>query len=143
MSEQTTTPELAQELSPTPYWDNIMDKYNDPFPGMKNMAMTGLLIRMAPENNLLQEDPQAYEEGLDLTIQAAKLEDDDFYNYWTVRYCAIHVLANVLKETRENPEHYEIHERAAQVILEAIKNRRDRREIRQAARVAKKKFFRK
>ena len=55
----------------------------------KNIAMTGLMIPMAPENNLLDEDPELYEKGLDLVTEAAMLKDNEQYSYWTVRYLSL------------------------------------------------------
>ena len=116
MTEQIPSSELAQELSPTSYWDNIMNNYNDPFLGMKNIAMTGLLIGMASENNLLEKDPQAYKEGLDLTLDAVENQD------YTIRFCAIHILHNILEQTKDNIRYEEIFEVAKAAVLDHVKD---------------------
>lgn len=110
--------EIAKQEYASEFSDHIMDKFYDPSVGMKNIAMTGLMILMAPENNLLDEDPELYEKGLDLVTEAAMLKDNEQYSYWTVRYCALHILANTLEQTKDRPEYECFYTRA----FETVKN---------------------
>ncbi len=107
MTEKDFQTEEATENVST-YWDDACSLLNDDDFRLVNRGMTYLLCRMS--SKLLEEKPEIYNEGLNLTLD--KLEHDNY----TVRYCAVSVLANVLEQTENSIEHQEIFNRVGLAI---------------------------
>jgi hypothetical protein len=123
------------------YWAKAKLLLDDDDPSMKNRGMTHLLIRMAPK--LLEENYDIYREGFDLTIQALALEDNDVCSYYTTRYCAICILANVLEQIQEDPkvEYSSIYAEAALAIEDKANDKQEHKIVRVLAKDAVRKYL--
>lgn len=110
------TKEHAQRLS---YWEDIMPLYDSPCPNEKGKAIAELHRKMALRedwlpNPLLENNQQAYEEGLDLAIEAVlNLRED---RYLELRDHALIIIEDVLIETEGWDQYADLYKKAADTV---------------------------
>lgn len=140
MTEKNTPIENSPEPDAS-YWAKAKFLLDDEDPYIMNRGMVHFLVRMTPE--LLRDNYELYEEGFDLTMEALALEDTDVCSYYTVRYCAVCILANVLEQIQKSPrpEYAAIYAEAALAIEDKAYDKEEDRKVRIPAKAAVRKYL--
>lgn len=113
------TVETKEHAQGPSHWEDIMPLYNSPYPNEKGKAIAELHRKMAitedwSRNPLLENDPEAYGEGLDLARKVAlDLKED---RYLRLRGFALKILEDVLIETEGWDQYAGLYKKAAEAV---------------------------